>query len=125
MRTLGRMTKELRNEVRAVEKLCQPGVCCNVVSIYNHGRLQADSLHYFLDLELCDFNLEQYISGKWTPALQPRVHNLTDCVKPDVKMAQIWKIMEDILGGLVFIHFKSEVHRDLKPRNGLFYLNFP
>lgn len=32
---------------------------------------------------------------------------------------KIWRIMEDITSGIAFIHFHKEVHRDLKPRNGI------
>jgi len=32
---------------------------------------------------------------------------------------QVWNIMSQIAGGLSFIHSNKEVHRDLKPQNGI------
>jgi serine/threonine protein kinase len=66
---------------------------------------------YFIDMELCDLNLEQYNKATLTAALvnqEPlRVHE-----------ARIWDIMKQVTNGLVFMHSNDEVHRDLKPRNG-------
>ena len=57
-------------------------------------------------MELCDFNLEIYISRNWT-------------VRPWQRLAQIFTIMRDIANGVTYIHLLKEVHRDLKPRNGM------
>lgn len=36
-----------------------------------------------------------------------------------MKMIQILGIMEDVAAGVAFIHLHNEIHRDLKPRNGM------
>jgi len=60
----------------------------------------ADSSHYFIDMEFCDKNLEEYI------------HETSN-----FEIDRIWSIMKDISDGVSFIHSHDEVHRDLKPRN--------
>jgi len=41
---------------------------------------------------------------------------------PVIRAAQIWNIMADISSGVAFIHSRGEIHRDLKPRNGIFLM---
>ena len=79
----------------------------------NCGQLSSPS-YYFIDMELCDLNLEDYI--KRTPELQ-RVPFMTAELPSRLRMVMIWHIMNDVLNGLVFIHAASCVHRDIKPRN--------
>jgi len=89
----------VQNEQRAVVKLCRDSHK-NLVSVLSVGRF-ADSSHYFIDMELCDRNLEDYIQTS------------------KVDIVRIWGIMSDISEGAAFIHSQSEVHRDLKPRNSI------
>ena len=88
------------NELRAVEKVCR-GMNPHVLEVYNYGPLIGTPF-YFIDMELCDMNLEEYIyqdNSSTMPA--------TD----------IWRIMKDITDGVAFVHGNNEVHRDLKPTN--------
>ena len=100
------MSEEVENEIRAVAKLCQPGANRNIVFAFKWGRL-IGSPYFFIDMELCDFNLETYISQRWVDRLEDRF-----------KLPQILRIMRDITNGITFIHETKEIHRDLKPRNG-------
>jgi serine/threonine protein kinase len=97
--------EDIRNEIRAVKKLCTSGSTKYIVEVINDGILP-DSC-YFLDMELCDLNLENYINCEWPQIMKNRVPYL----------ATEWSIMGDVLRGLAFIHSKQEIHRDLKPRN--------
>jgi serine/threonine protein kinase len=81
-----------------------------------HGKLPR-STFYYVDMELCQLDLDQYIRNLWPPSVIGRsryfMHAETD-------MKLIWMTMSDIASGLSFIHSLDEVHRDLKPQNGLF-----
>jgi len=98
-----------------MEKLCK-GSHKNIIHIYNHGRLTPSSAFYFIDMELCDFNLDEYIRcSRQAPGLKLWKREET----VDAGMLLIWPIMDQILDGLTFIHRNNEVHRDLTPQNGM------
>jgi serine/threonine protein kinase len=80
------------------------------------GNLAA-SPYYFIDMELCDLNLEDYIYRDPDLPIQSSVPRFVKAAPSDVKVLQIWNIMKEITGGVDFIHDKNEVHRDLKPSN--------
>jgi serine/threonine protein kinase len=63
-------------------------------------------------MELCQFNLEDYIRGGWPDGFDIKSRFASK------EMIVIWEILGDIAKGLTFIHSLKEVHRDLKPRNG-------
>lgn len=70
-------------------------------------------------MELCDFNLEEYIRGK-NSLLYDLSHNsrLLGLPFKERGVWNVWDIMEQISIGVQFIHDTEQVHRDLKPRNG-------
>jgi serine/threonine protein kinase len=71
-------------------------------------------------MELCDINLEQYIYGdEASPSPVPR---FIGSAPSAMKASQIWNIMCSIANGLTYIHDYEEIHRDLKPPNGILYL---
>jgi serine/threonine protein kinase len=81
---------------------------------------------HFIDMELCDLNLDDYIRDPESRCvlLAENREATTPCCKFVSKDApfhfkaqNIWAIMSDIANGLVAIHDKDLVHRDLKPKN--------
>ena len=103
--------------MRAVAKLCMAQhTHQNIVSVFDHGRLSA--FLYFIDMELCDLNLEQWIYRSWDHLTVQKLPFLTAELPPRARMGQVWDIMEDITRAVAFIHGAHEIHRDLKPSNG-------
>jgi serine/threonine protein kinase len=112
--------EDVQNEIRAVEKLCKPGTHENLVALIRHGQLPPS--YYFLDMELCDLNLEVWIGKKWTAAMKGTVPYFTANPPPHIRMAHMWKIIMDITRGVAFIHDHGEIHRDLKPSNSISFV---
>ena len=104
-------------EIRAIERLSTHGNHINLVAILDHGRIAG---FYYIDMEICNGNLEDYIQGirsdRFEAALNPLFSDKG--IRQIGEIATIWDIMEQIACGLCFIHGCREVHRDLKPRNG-------
>jgi len=104
---------DIDNEVRAINKLCK-SKHSNIVQALDYGRLQADGVFYFIDMELCEISLEKYIQGETINSLinwnTVRIHNEVD--------EHAYTIMQQILNGMIYIHCLNEVHRDLSPSNG-------
>lgn len=100
---------DVLNELRVVKKFCG-NTDRHLVTVYKYGKLRA-SPYYFIDMELCDTNLDEYIYDKQILGkCSSEFHRTWD-------IHHIWKIMRDITQGVVFIHSYMEVHRDLKPQN--------
>lgn len=101
------------NEVRAIENLCR-GSHPNIIQVFLHGWLRPQRPIYFIDMELCDASLGEFIAGS------PRMQTVLNWPKAS-KDEQIRYLLEcftdHVLSGLVFIHSHDEVHRDLNPRN--------
>jgi serine/threonine protein kinase len=78
--------------------------------------------YYYIDMELCDINLDDYIHGDrnviflTTRGFASNVFVAKECSLLE-KMRNLWTIMIHISQGLEFIHQNGQVHRDLKPRN--------
>lgn len=114
VRPFGGHTEEgLHNELRALEKICTLNNR-NIVSVLSHGYLP-QSIYYYIDMELCDLNLEEFIKKKWPTHVLGKSRYFTSAAYDS---SIVWAIMEDLACGLAFIHSLREVHRDLKPRNG-------
>jgi serine/threonine protein kinase len=99
----------VQNEIRAIKKLCN-STHRNIIQVFDTGQLP-NSAYAFIDMELCDLNLDQYNKSMSTVSL---VHDDTS----HLREVQVWNIMVQITSGITFIHGKGEVHRDLKPQNG-------
>jgi serine/threonine protein kinase len=89
------------------------------VHVYDQGSLPEARNQFFIDMELCSFNLRTYI---YEPAkcvldttLPPgyRVQSVPSRTIP----ATVWDIMKQISSGVAFMHNHNHVHRDIKPEN--------
>lgn len=111
-----RSLKDIENEIRAIEKICGHNTHQNIVEVLRVGKLRAEP-YYFIDMELCDMNLENYIyrTSPSTDAL-PR---FVKTASSSVKASQIWNVMRQVVSGVVFIHSHNEIHRDVKPSNSI------
>jgi serine/threonine protein kinase len=84
------------------------------------GFLENNPACYYLDMELCDLDLESYIFQDIPSEIFDSIQENLAVHLPEAsnKMVPVWRIMLDICNGVRFIHEHQEVHRDLKPKNG-------
>ena len=109
--------EDIEREIRVVQALCLPQPHRNIVAVLDHGQLERG--FYYLDMELCDLSLDNYINKPPTPTMQNDVpHLMSGHIPARTKMSHIWDIMEDVSDGTAFIHAHGHAHRDLKPSNG-------
>ena len=113
---------DILTETWAVEDLYENGGHPNLIEIKTHGWLPFSS-DYYLDMELCAYNLDDWIRGnesfhQGTETMAYRSYdprrwrsNLWDAVEDGVN------ILMNVVSGLEFIHGRKLVHRDLNPRN--------
>ena len=118
LRPFGGLTKEdIANEARAISKLCGSvdSIHENIVQVLQHGWLSKSSSYYFIDMEFCEWSLDQYIDASSSKPLSLELNeafwNRVICML---------QIADDLTRGVGFIHTRGEVHRDLKPSNGIF-----
>jgi serine/threonine protein kinase len=124
--------EDIENEARVAESL----VSCrhrNIVHILRHNWLpNSFNRWYYIDMELCSFSLEVYISMHkqsdpfilqstlGPPEINPK--NWPVVCEPGCSLTQrffnMWTIGSHIASGLQHLHAQKCVHRDLKPGNG-------
>ena len=106
----------MQKEVTAIKKLCGPGAHINIVQVLAHGQLP-NAPYYFIDMELCDLNLQEYIHQE--PSTEPS-GSIPYIIRgvASASSLQIWVVMSQIAAGVEYIHQKGHVHRDIKPANG-------
>jgi len=112
----------VEREVHAIQRLCVgPETHRNIVQVMNHGLLW-NSPYYYIDMELCDLNLEDYIQEK-TPS--NTVGSLPCFIKGGGldALIQTWTIMSQIASGVEYIHSEHQIHRDIKPGNGILVIS--
>jgi len=113
----------IENETRAIKKLCS-GCHPNIVEVLRIGELK-DSPYYFIDMELCDINLQDYIYRDDSKTLPDAIPYFIKDASSQVKALQIWNIIQQIASGVAFIHSHHETHRDIKPQNSNSSFLFP
>jgi serine/threonine protein kinase len=88
--------------------------------VLGHDRLNPTSAIYFIDMELCNINLEEYIQGT-KAGVRGLIDWQTACIEGQ-RQFLIFAIMQQLLSGLAFIHDHDEVHRDMALQNGIFFI---
>jgi serine/threonine protein kinase len=124
LRIFGDITfEDIENEMRAVEKLCMFDTHKNIVSVFKYGNIRASNF-YYIDMQMCDMNLEYWIEHSYAQneAAKKKALSFTGEIA-SLMTEDIWTIMKDISRGLTFIHERKVIHRDIKPRNGIFPLS--
>jgi len=70
-------------------------------------------------MELCNLNLDDYIYGGLKHFYGTKKFYDSESIDNPLGCLSFLGIVEHIASGLAFIHSKGELHRDLKPRNGI------
>jgi serine/threonine protein kinase len=109
----------VKTEVDAIKKLCGPDIHENIVEVLNHGHL-AKAPYYFIDMELCDLNLHDYIHRETPPEPSEAIPYFVRG-QSWLLVVQISNVMRQIAAAVEYIHRKGHIHRDIKPRNGGFF----
>jgi serine/threonine protein kinase len=104
-----------------------------LVKVFQHGEATASLFTndlYQIDMELCLWNLWDELKDRktsiynilmqWNSIAEKEKGELSDLLEKEVNWAK--KVIQEILGGLNFIHSLQEIHRDLKPANGILSL---
>jgi hypothetical protein len=93
-----------------------------IVVALRHGKLPG-SPFYYIDMELCDLTLEDYIyrTEKWR-CIDRQVSPFFQLGSSEAApMLDTWCIMTEITSAasVGFMHKENQVHRDLKPTNSI------
>lgn len=120
---------DIRKEVLAVSSICATGGHKNIIEILDHGWLKGQDNVYFIDMELADFTLADYIDyhsdspSKSSIAFDAMPFSIPVFVQRECSFQQrirnMWAIGSHIAAGLEFMHEHNQVHRDVKPLNGV------
>jgi len=115
----------IENETRVISAVITAGGHANIIDILQHGWLRGTGSVYFIDMELADLTLQDYIRYLFHDGAMPSLAILPyspACVSKDsdgpTKLRNFWTIARQITMGLEFLHTRGHVHRDLKPDNG-------
>ena len=108
--------KHIENEAHAITKLCEKGEHLHIVAVLRIGKL-LNTHYFFIDMELCDLNLDEYIHCTEPPYPSASIPYFIKNYPPPLKAQQIWNVMRQIASGVQHLHTMNMVHKDLKPAN--------
>ena len=91
----------------------------NLVQILCHGELRDPDHPFYIDMELCDIDLKEYIyrHKECRPLGYGIVRSDQHSLPLRDQPSYVWQIMKQISCGIAFMHQHKQVHRDLKPAN--------
>jgi serine/threonine protein kinase len=101
----------------------------NIIEILNHGWLETARKIYFIDMELAEFSLADYIDYVFGKKMIPTRLRPVDRAAIDLARNRVasvrhlfatWAIGSQIAAGLAFLHGANVVHRNLRPQNILY-----
>jgi serine/threonine protein kinase len=122
--------EDVENEKKVLDSLLSKGRNDNIIEVLNHGWLETLGKVYFIDMELAEYSLADYIDYVFhdkaiPPHLSPGEQSVLNLArKRDARLlnhlSSTWSIGSQIANGLAFMHEAGHVHRDLKPQNGTY-----
>lgn len=117
--------EDIKNEARVISSIHENGGHKNIIGILDHGWLKGSFNVYYIDMELAQLTLADYIdhlrgakhsSSNIVSDLSPVFVNPSSSFERRVH--NIWVVGRHVAEGLNFMHANKHVHRDLKPTNG-------
>src|SRR5277367_1332957 len=114
----GFVHSNMENEARVLEKFRENGGHENIVTVLGYGWLDPRKERFYVDLEPCIMNLDDYVKGNIKSMLGLEKYFDPVLHERSLRCLTFWGIMKDISSGLNFMHSSHELHRDVKPRNG-------
>jgi serine/threonine protein kinase len=125
MRVNTLIEKDLENEIKVLDFLSLKDQHHNIIEILKHGWLQTSGKVYFIDMELADLSLADYIEYAFRNKEISSHIVFDEIFRPNPSrpwhdhFLVAWMIGCEIAAGLTFLHESHHVHRDLKPQNGI------
>lgn len=110
--------KDIEHEAQVIKRICGEGAHPHIVEVLKLGELRNVD-YYFIDMELCDLNLSEYIHRSIPLNPSESIPYFIKNLPPPLKAQQIWNIMKQIANGVNYMHTARVVHRDLKPANSM------
>jgi serine/threonine protein kinase len=108
------LVEDARKEMDIMSRLGTENI--NVIKLLQREIGQLPTGESFLDMELCDLDLRQYLDNH-KECQQWWLHSL----ESGQRTMFIVGIMQQLLNGLYYIQSFGLAHRDLKPDNGIYH----
>jgi serine/threonine protein kinase len=122
--------QEIENEAR-MSKLLEEHKHPNIVTILGHGWIKNSGSVFFIDMELCDMSLIEYIrylKGEINTSstgrnIAPSQQEYPSLIQADMscecRVHNMWAIASQVAQGIAFLLSHKQVHRDITPKNSM------